>query len=69
MVLVWKTAWRRAVLQAVRLVERVQDSPKGLWRGLEEVWSYEDEEANKSVRLGASLAVWTDRELGRLGTS
>ena len=53
----------------MRPVERVQDSPKGLWRGLEEVWSYEDEEANKSVRLGASLAVWTDRELGRLGTS
>lgn len=57
--LVWK--------MAVRLVRRVWNSPKGLWRRLEEVWSYWDEDTSKSVGLGALLVMWTDRELGRLG--
>lgn len=37
----------------LRPVGRVWDSPEGLWRGREEVWGYEDEEASKAVGPGA----------------
>lgn len=44
---------KRSQTAGVRLAGRVQDSPKWQWRGLEEVWSCEGEEASKSVGRGA----------------